>query len=106
MSQLLATERGDSSAQIQARVLVARQIQYERQQGVNAALTQGDIKKHAPLHGEAERLMMLATQKLLLSARAYFRMVRVARTIADMSAASQIQTEHVAEALQYRGTLG
>jgi magnesium chelatase family protein len=61
------------------------------------------LKQWATLDDAGSALLARATEKLLLSARAYYRMLRVARTIADIEGSSMIRTDHIAEALQYRG---
>lgn len=104
VDQLLTHAAGESTATIRARVEQSRQRQYARQGSTNADLTQAQLKECAVLAPDTTTLLSKATEKLMLSARAYFRILRVARTIADIEGQDTIQTHHVAEALQYRGS--
>lgn len=61
-----------------------------------------DLQKHCPLDSEAQELLRAAITELHFSARAYDRILKVARTIADLAAQEMIQPEHVSEAIQYR----
>ncbi|MFM2310325.1 MAG: hypothetical protein RLY87_2447 [Chloroflexota bacterium] len=103
VGQLLSVEQGESTAAIRARVAGTRQRQYDRQGCTNADMTMAHLKQWATLDDAGSALLARATEKLLLSARAYYRMLRVARTIADIEGSSMIRTDHIAEALQYRG---
>jgi magnesium chelatase family protein len=98
---------GESSAVIRARVLTARARQAVRFTGtathVNARMSGRQTRRHCPLPPDAARLLGLALTRLGLSARAHDRLLRVARTIADLAGADAITAEHVAEAIQYRG---
>ena len=95
---------GESSAEIKKRVDAARKIQRQRmgQQGANARMTVRDMEQYCTLTAEGERLMEDAYTALGLTARSYDRILRVARTIADLSGSEQIAPEHLAEAIQYR----
>jgi magnesium chelatase family protein len=68
----------------------------------NSSMTNRDIKKSARLSKDAENLLSLASERLKLSARGYFKVIKVARTIADLDDKTYILTEHISEALQYR----
>lgn len=94
----------ESSADICTRVLAARQIQYQRQgEGVcNANISPAELGTLCPLEADASRMFAAAFQRLGLTARAHDRVLRVARTIADLDGASSIEAAHLAEALQYR----
>jgi magnesium chelatase family protein len=103
----LADERaGESSADIRARVVRARAVQLERFQGraifCNAQMTARDVRHHCRPDATAEKLLETAMTKLGLSARAYVRILKVARTIADLDAQANMTAAHVAEAIQYR----
>ena len=113
----------EGSAEIRARVLAARKIQHERF-GVtddttihsngpavksakrkvfsNALMSTQQIRTHCELSPDAERLLERAMQQQGLSARAHDRILKVARTIADLEAAQTIAVKHIAEAIQYR----
>lgn len=95
---------GESSAAVRARVLTARARQLARgaRARVNAQLGGTELKKHAPLNLAGRRLLERSAEKLHLSARGFHRIVRVARTIADLAGAEAITTDHLMEALQYR----
>ncbi len=97
---------GESSATIRARVDRARQVQLARFRGrrlyCNAQMTSRDLKRFCTPDPAAERLLETAMAKLALSARAYTRILKVARTIADLDAAADIGPGHVSEAIQYR----
>ena len=84
----------------------ARQIQYERYAGeginINAQLSARNLNKACPTTKEAHELLMLSCERLNLSNRAYTRVLKVARTIADLEGAQVIGAEHVSEAVQYR----
>ena len=102
------TERaaGETSTAIRARVDEARRAQLERFRGssyfCNAQMTARDLRAHCQVESAGERLLELAINRLGLSARAYTRILKVARTIADLDGASSIQAHHVSEAIQYR----
>ena len=68
----------------------------------NANLQSQDLKKHAALNQTCQGILKTAMERLKLSARSYDRIIRVARTIADLEASSQIQSHHIAEAINYR----
>lgn len=95
---------GEPSAAVRERVLAARARQHARgaRARVNAQLAGTELKTHAPLNTAGRRLLERSAEKLQLSARGFHRIVRVARTIADLAAAEAIATEHLMEALQYR----
>jgi magnesium chelatase family protein len=103
---LAADGRGEESALIRERVVAARARQIERYQGTkthsNAQLRPMQIKKHCGIDGPGKTLIEQAVARLGLSARAYMRILKVARTIADLEQKDSIAAEHVAEAIQYR----
>ena len=95
-----------SSAVVRERVKIARNLQEKRLAGEhiysNAEMKNKQIKKFCQLTEDADRLLLQATDKWQLSARSYFRVIKVSRTIADLAGAATIEYSHVAEALQYR----
>ncbi len=93
---------GESSATVRARVVSARDRQRARQGHTNARLTPAEVARHCALDGDGEALLAKATARLALSARSYHRVLKVARTIADLAGAEAIACAHVAEALGYR----
>lgn len=98
----------ESSAVVKARVDAARAIQTRRFEGTavscNAYMTPGQIAEFCPLDEAGEKLMKNAFERMGLTARSHDRILRVARTIADLDGAETIGPEHLAEAIQYRNT--
>jgi magnesium chelatase family protein len=101
-SELVAAAAGESSEAIRARVEKARRVQLERQSKPNALLGTREIDRHCATDRDGDQLLRHALARLLLSARAYHRVLRVARTIADLAGAGTIAAEHIAESIQYR----
>ncbi len=103
---LNATDLAESSASIKERVKRARQIQRDRYKGTkincNAQLTDALFRKHCVIDKPSQELMKKAFDLLHLSARAYTRVLKVARTIADLDGAENISENHIVEALSYR----
>lgn len=93
---------GEASAQVRARVVAARAVQLTRSGGSNALLSGAALRRHAALATGERRLLEQAAERLELSARACHRIVRVARTIADLDQAASIGQAHLAEAISYR----
>ncbi len=92
----------ESSATVQARVLKAWHTQTSRQGCSNGQLSNAQVEVHCRLSEENENLLRLAIEKLDLSARAYHRVLKISRTIADLDESEHIQTGHIMEALSYR----
>lgn len=104
--QLSAKGREECSADIKKRVNKARQIQAKRLEGTgiscNAKMTPKQTKEYCVLSDDANNVLKLSFEKLGLSARAYDKILRIARTIADLDDSEIIEMNHIAEALQYR----
>ncbi len=106
IKQLSANGANEGSADIKARVIGARNRQLERYQGTkyhfNAELAGGDIKRFCPLGAKEQELMEQIFTRMNLSARAYHKIIKVARTIADLEGVEQIGCGHLSEAACYR----
>ena len=100
--ELRGGEAAEGSSDIRARVSAARDLQMRRQGVPNAALAGRALREHAFLRGEAESLFSRAIDRMGLSGRTHDRVLRVARTAADLAGEAEVGTEHLAEALNYR----
>ncbi len=96
----------EGSAEVAQRVSAARALQSQRGVRSNAELEGEKLEEFAAPDDDGRHLLMQAAQKMRLSARGYTRMLRVARTIADLGGSTQVGRVHIAEALSYRQTLG
>ncbi|MEI6039821.1 MAG: YifB family Mg chelatase-like AAA ATPase [Candidatus Berkelbacteria bacterium] len=92
----------ESSEKVRERVEKARDLQYARFKKINAEMSPRETKKYCLLDEESKNLLKLAMAQYDLSARQYTRILKVARTIADLAGSQNISKEHLAEALQYR----
>jgi len=104
---IVGEQSGETSAVIRARVEHARAVQRDRfrdQPGVhaNAHMSTRDLRRYCRLSQPVEAMLRQAVGRLGLSARAYHRVLKIARTIADLAGATELSTAHVSEAIQYR----
>ena len=103
---LSSIEKGEKSAEIKKRVNAARKVQLERYEGMNiysnSQLDAGMLQKYCVLGDEENAILRAAFDNLGLSARAHSRILKVARTIADLEGSENIRADHIAEAIQYR----
>lgn len=104
--QLAEKRKGEKSEDIRKRVLIAREIQNERYKDLpisyNAQIGSRELEKFCELDDASFNLIKMAMEKLNLSARAYDRILKVARTIADLEESENILSHHISEAIQYR----
>lgn len=106
-SELSALKQQENSGNIRERVIIARDIQEERYKdytGIycNAQMSSKMLKEICSIDSVGQNLLKAAMEKLNLSARAYDRILKVSRTIADLGQNADIKPEHIAEAIQYR----
>lgn len=106
LSEISSSERGESSSEIRKRVIKARNIQQERFKGLNihcnAMMNSAMLRRFAPLDKGCRALLEMAMSRLNLSARAYDRIIKLARTIADIEGKESIEPTHISEAIGYR----
>jgi magnesium chelatase family protein len=98
---------GEPSEKIRERVVRARKIQEERFRGhkgihCNAMMTEKMLREYAEPDAASLEMLRMAMERLKLSARAYNRILKVARTIADLEGSEKVQSHHIAEAIGYR----
>lgn len=107
LDKMTSNAESESSATIRSRVIDAREIQtarFREHQGIycNAQMTSPLLKKYCPLDDKCTALLKIAMQRFGLSARAYDRIIKLSRTIADLDHSKDIKPEYIAEAIQYR----
>jgi len=104
--ELAGAGRTESSAVVRKRVQKVRDIQHQRFDGgptrLNSRMTGKQLRQFCPLGEESQKLLEMAVDRLGLSARAYTRVLKVARTIADLAGEANVEPQHVSEAIQYR----
>ena len=106
-AELSQMQPGESSAAIRERVIAARKIQEERFKSFkgihcNAQMTERMLHEFAEPDAQSLDMLRMAMERLKLSARAYSRILKVARTIADLAGSEKVQSMHIAEAIGYR----
>jgi magnesium chelatase family protein len=94
--------QAEPSVTVRGRVERVRAVQMQRAGVINAALTPGQLRQHCALPESAQALIEQAMERLGLSARAYHRILKVARTIADLAGSATISAAHLTEAISYR----
>jgi len=99
---LHSAAEGESSAVVAERVACARRIALQRQGCSNATLSAAQLDQHAGLDPAAQAFLIKAAQRLSWSARSHHRVLRVARSVADLASSSRIEVPHLSEAIQYR----
>ena len=105
--KLSEDRKGEGSVEIRKRVTVARELQTDRFKALenvhyNAQMNTKQIRKHCVLDEDSKQLLKTAMERLNLSARAYDRILKVARTIADLENTLEVNGDHIGEAIQYR----
>ncbi len=105
--EMTGEKPGETSAEIRARVIAARQLQHARfadkpKITCNARMGSRELKSYCELDEATKDLLKFAMTDLNLSARAYDRILKVARTIADLAASEKITSDHISEAIQFR----
>ncbi len=105
--ELSSDDKGESSAEIRKRVVAAREVQQQRYKDIsdifnNADMNSKEVRKYCRLDSGGAELLKMAITKLGLSARAYDRILKVSRTIADLEKSENILPPHISEAIQYR----
>ena len=105
--ELSSEQKGEASSEIRARVVRARKIQLSRFSGKREMFNNSDmgtkeVREYCKLDENCSELLKMAMTKLGLSARAYDRILKVSRTIADLEESSEIKPQYISEAIQYR----
>ena len=100
-----STAKGETNQKIQSRVCTARHIQIERQGKINTDLSSQELQQVCPLNKEQKSLMNLAIDQFSLSTRGFYRVLKVARSLADLEKSSYPELSHYQEALSYRPTM-
>ena len=102
--EIFGNHEGETSKSIKSRVMKARKIQYERykQYKLNSQMTKKDLKKYCIVTKEIQDIIEIAMNQMKLSVRMYDKILKIARTIADIEGSENIKEEHVLEALNYR----
>jgi magnesium chelatase family protein len=103
---MLAPSSGESSRDARRRVEGARRIQRARFRGsrgkLNASMSPASLERHCPIDGAGRKLLEAAVERFALSARGLHRILKVARTIADLSGSARIEPPHLQEAIHFR----
>jgi magnesium chelatase family protein len=103
--EMIRASQGETSTTVAARVAQTQALQKQRQGCLNAELQGQNLETHTRLDGAASHFLQGAASRLGWSGRSFHRVLRLARTVADMEAATAINTAHLAEAIQYRRAL-
>ena len=102
--ELVNSKKGESSAEIRERVIKAREIQYKRFKEIrtNSTMTQEELKKYCDIKDEDKRFLISALENLKISARVYDKILKIARTIADLEGKDDLERKHLLEAISFK----